>query len=93
MFRNILTDGLSIMLSNIQVGQSSGVFRYSRHKFKINFQPDTNIKVIDTFAGPEHHFEFRPFDDIIDNALENNQIIGMLNNFLLFILNLNTIIL
>nr|XP_043619911.1 uncharacterized protein LOC122591729 [Erigeron canadensis] len=78
LFRNILTDGLPIMLSTFQVGKSTDTFRYSPHAFKVNFQPETKIKVIDNFVGPEHHFNFIPFSEIIKNKLKPNEIIDII---------------
>nr|XP_043611901.1 uncharacterized protein LOC122583575 [Erigeron canadensis] len=66
------------MLSNFQVGKNNETFHYSPHTFKISLQPDTKIKVIDNFVGPEHHFNFSPFSDIIENKLKPNQIVDII---------------
>lgn len=81
-FRNILSEGIDIMISDYQLGQNSGLYRYSEHPFKINFQPTTIVKVFDTFVGSRHAFNFRTFDEVLQNKFVNNQIIGM--HFLFF---------
>uniref|UniRef100_UPI001CB8B114 replication protein A 70 kDa DNA-binding subunit C-like n=1 Tax=Erigeron canadensis TaxID=72917 RepID=UPI001CB8B114 len=77
-FRSILTDGVAIQLANFQVDRSAGTWRYTDHTYKITFQPDTLVKVLDNYSGPMHHFDFKTFEEIIDHTLSNNQIIDII---------------
>nr|XP_043618840.1 uncharacterized protein LOC122590725 [Erigeron canadensis] len=70
-FAALLEEGGIRVISNFGVGENKGRFLLTRHPCKINFYPNTSVRLSNDWAGPDQSIHLLSFDDILTKNFES----------------------